>query len=116
MTQVIWAGPYVVKWRGAELPLNDVRISAVPFNRIWTGRQRPLDQTRMARYVTFDMPKAGSLVVALPEKADGVEVFPLSLRARVTATRRTCGPNQTIRNVVFDDLPHVEETAVEFGK
>ena len=75
-----------VVWEGRVLPVRRTRISAMPFNRVWTGRQRPLDQTRMARYVTFDMPKAGTLAVALPEKADGVEVFPLSLRERVTVT------------------------------
>ena len=45
----VWAlaqsddAPYAVCENGRRLSLQPIRISAVPYNRIWPGRQRSLD-------------------------------------------------------------------------
>ena len=49
---------------GADIPLEDCRISALPFNRVWTGRQRALDQTRMAKFASFDLVESGVLEIS----------------------------------------------------
>ena len=30
----------ILTFNGHEVPLEDCRISAMPFNRVWTGKQR----------------------------------------------------------------------------
>lgn len=70
--------PYEVRLDDQPLALQAARISAVPYNRIWPGRQRPLDQTRMANFVSFDLRNTTTLTVR-PTKKTSAHVLPLSL-------------------------------------
>ena len=58
------AGEMEVSLGGRRIPLEDCRISAMPFNRIWTGRQRTLDQTRLAKFASFDLAEPGTLEIS----------------------------------------------------
>ena len=42
---------YRVFVNGEEIPVYTCRNSAYPFNRVWTGFQRQIDQTELASYV-----------------------------------------------------------------
>ena len=42
-----------VTLNGRTVQVHGSRESAVPFNRVWPGKQRTLDQTEMAGFVTF---------------------------------------------------------------
>ena len=80
LQSLLIAAAFSVQWNGTELIQSDARISAVPFNRVWTGRQRTLDQTRMSKFVTFDTATGGELAVTFPDGLPRTEIFPLSLR------------------------------------
>lgn len=45
---------FAVKVDGHPIPVHQARVSAVPFNRVWPGHQRPIDQTELASFVSFD--------------------------------------------------------------
>ena len=42
---------YAVSVNGKKIPAITTRVSAMPFNRFWPGKQRPLEQTEKAAYV-----------------------------------------------------------------
>ena len=77
--------PFSVSWNGRPLAVHFARVSAVPYNRVWNGTQRPLDQTEPAAFVSFDMDGPGELEIradagdppALPEP----HILPLSFPA-----------------------------------
>lgn len=62
------AQSYDVAWEGRALPLEDARISSVPFCRVWPGHQREMAQTEMSHFVRFDWTAAGTFSV----KGEGV--------------------------------------------
>ncbi len=43
---------YQVKINGEECEVRECRVSAMPYNRIWMGVQRPIDQTELASYIS----------------------------------------------------------------
>ena len=45
---------YSVTLNGTPTELNEVRVSAMPYNTWWQGIQRPLDQTELASYLGFE--------------------------------------------------------------
>lgn len=46
---------------GRELHFESCRVSAVPFNRVWCGKQRTKDQTKIAWFTNFDVTEPGTL-------------------------------------------------------
>ena len=46
---------FAVRADGRPLKMNPARVSAYPYNMVWHGRQRPIDQTEIAWFCTFDM-------------------------------------------------------------
>ena len=72
-------------WRGRELERNPMRISSVPFCRVWPGHQRELSQTETASFVRFDFDGAGTFEVRAPEAARRFRrIRPLSMSAAVS--------------------------------
>ena len=61
-------------WNGRPLIVHAARVSAIPYNRVWNGTQRPLDQTELAAFVSFDMDGPGELEIR-PD-AGGPSAFP----------------------------------------
>jgi len=47
------SGDYTVYVNGRDIPVYTCRISAHPFNRVWPGFQRSIDQTELASFVNI---------------------------------------------------------------
>ena len=81
---VAWAGVAGGKTRwtpsgsysGVPLAFEPCRVSAFPFNRVWEGHQRSVDQTKEAWFVNFDVAQAG--VLSLKTDVGGFRIRPLS--------------------------------------
>ena len=54
---------YTVTADGQQIPAYSARCSAVPFNQVWPGYQRPLDQTEIAAFVSFGLEGEAEVVV-----------------------------------------------------
>jgi len=69
---------YEVRVNGAAVFVHRARVSAVPFNQVWPGYQRPLDQTEEAAFAYFDA--AGPVTVEVTSKrpVDRVAIRPTS--------------------------------------
>ena len=81
------ARAFEASFEGRPLAVHPARVSAFPMNQVWAGYQRPVEQTRAASFVSFDMSSPGELsIVPSPgEDLGDPVVLPLSWRP---ATRR----------------------------
>jgi hypothetical protein len=70
----IWAAPpgeklcedYVLRVNGQPVPVYSCRVSAVPFNQVWPGYQRPVDQAEFAGFAHWGM--SGPVAVEIISK------------------------------------------------
>ena len=63
---------------GRALTVYPARMSAFPLTRVWSGRQRPLDQTAVSVFVTFDLETDSELRIEIPEPGpSAAEIRPL---------------------------------------
>ena len=76
---------YAVMVNGERIGAYQCLVSAMPFNTVWPGRQRPVEQTETASFISFDMDKDGgpvSLRVDIPRVFSEAEIRPLSKKIR----------------------------------
>jgi hypothetical protein len=57
---------YELKVNGITVPVLNCRVSSFPLNQVWPGYQRPLDQTEIAGFASWDM--AGPVTVEVISK------------------------------------------------
>ncbi len=93
-----------------KIDIHEARVSKMPFNRHWPGHQRPLDQTLMSGFVSFDV--TGETVIKIECNFDfrTVVVRPLSygivpVKEGNTITFTITRPCQTV--VEFDGMQEV---------
>ncbi len=69
-----------VRFCGKTLKVERCRVSAIPFNRVWPGCQRSMDQTALSAFVGFDVDAGGGrLEVAFAGEAPkGAWIRPFS--------------------------------------
>jgi hypothetical protein len=74
---------------GRAVPVYSCRVSAMPFNRLWPGHQRPLDQTELASFAYWDMagPVEVEAVSRRPVESAAVRPSARGIRARVEGNR-----------------------------
>lgn len=84
---------YTVTVGGVTVPVSEVRVSAMPFNRRWPGHQRQIDQTELAGMVRFAFTGKAQVSVVSKKDFKSVKVRPLS--------RKVC-PSADGRTVTFD--------------
>jgi len=57
---------YTLRVSGTEVPVASCRVSAMPFNQVWPGYQRSLDQTELAGFACWEM--AGPVTVEVQSR------------------------------------------------
>ncbi len=72
---------------GNNLEIQKARVSAMPFNTIWPGHQRVLEQTELNEFVSFSMDKPTEIEITVKEAFENVVVRPLSKKV----TPKVCG-------------------------
>ena len=70
---------YLLTVNGQAVPVYACRVSAIPFNQVWPGYQRPLDQTELAGFATWDMAGGADIEIRPAGPIESVVVRPLSL-------------------------------------
>lgn len=68
---------YKVKLNGKELNVYTTRVSAMPFNKVFDGVQRPIDQTEVAYFVTADISASAIMEITVNEGFENYEIRPL---------------------------------------
>lgn len=69
---------YTVSINGKPIDVHDCRVSAIPFNRPWPGKQRPYSQSESAGFISFSSDEAVTLRVRRNTAFESVVVRPLS--------------------------------------
>ena len=73
---------FTVKVDGKPVFVHCARVSAVPFNQIWPGYQRPLDQTELASFASWEMTGPVTVEVLSHRPVNAVAVRPTSYGIR----------------------------------
>ena len=69
---------YKVTLNNTPLTVYDCDVSAIPFNSVWPGHQRPKNQTEKAYFVTMDIDQASELAITVTEDFQDYEIRPLA--------------------------------------
>ncbi|MHB8521425.1 MAG: hypothetical protein ACYDH9_11805 [Limisphaerales bacterium] len=107
----IWAAPpgetlcedYALRVNGQPVPVYSCRVSAVPFNQVWPGCQRPIHQTEFAGFAHWGM--AGPVSVEITSKRPFTNVV-------VRPSARQVRPSVNGRIIAFA-FPKVGQVTVE---
>ncbi len=86
----VWPAPpgerlcedYALRVNGQPVPVYSCRVSAVPFNQVWPGYQRPIDQTELAALAHWGMSGPVSVEVTSKRSFTNVVVRPGSRAVR----------------------------------
>ncbi len=70
--------PFLVSANGTDIPLHAARVSKMPFNRWWPGHQRPIDQTEIASFASFETDESVDFEITPSKSFEKVEIRPKS--------------------------------------
>jgi len=92
-----WAAPpgetlcadYVLRVNDQPVPVYSCRVSAVPFNQVWPGYQRPLDQTELAGFAHWGMSGPVTVRIKTQRSFTNVVVRPRSRAIRPAVSAQT---------------------------
>lgn len=73
---------YEVQINGKPVFAYRARVSAVPFNQVWPGYQRPLDQTEVASFAYWDMSGPVTVEITSRQPLNKVAIRPTSYGIR----------------------------------
>ncbi len=80
---------YDIKINGMPAKASTARVSAMPFNTVWPGHQRPLSQTEEAAFVSFAMSESVTVEVTVPQDFKEAVVRPLSDHIPLSVDKHT---------------------------
>jgi hypothetical protein len=80
---------YTLRVDGKAVPVYACRVSAMPFNQVWPGYQRPVDQTELAGFAYWEMsgPVSVEVVSKRPFKSVAVRPGSRAIQAKVHGRR-----------------------------
>lgn len=92
----VWPAPageklyedYTVRVDGKSVPVYSARVSAMPFDQVWPGYQRPMDQTEMAGFAYWGMSGPVTVEVVSQRPFRSVAVRPSSRRIKPSVSGR----------------------------
>lgn len=82
---------YLLTVGGQKVPVYSCRVSAMPFNQVWPGYQRPLDQTEIASFATWDMNAPVDIEITSRRPVKSVAIHPTArgIRSKIDGNRIT---------------------------
>lgn len=83
------SGAFSVTLNGQAAELYAVRVSALPLNRLWPGRQRDRTQTELSSLLTFAADEATEVCIKVPYSFEKAVIRPLSKKVRYTINEET---------------------------
>ncbi len=96
---------YRVKVNEKEINCYSARVSAFPFNQVWCGYQRPIEQTELTSFVVFSADEKVTLSVESEYENSNVKVRPIS---------KNIVPD--VRGKIVEiELPGAGQYVLEFG-
>ncbi len=75
---------YSLRVNGKNVPVYACRVSAVPFNQVWPGYQRPIEQTELAGFAYWNMSSTVRIVIESRRPVQTVTVRPGNLKIKPT--------------------------------
>lgn len=69
---------YGVTVDGQKIKCHKCRVSKMPFNTVRPGHQRPVEQTEVSSFISFEMESPVDICVKLPRKPCDVSIRPLN--------------------------------------
>lgn len=79
----LYSADYEVLINGQPCPVYLCRVSAMPFNRIYPGEQRPMNQTERASFISFSADETVKLQVKCKKQFTNAVIRPLSKQVAV---------------------------------
>jgi len=111
-----WAAPsgerlyqdYTLRVNGRAVPVYACRVSAMPFNQVWPGYQRPLNQTELAGFAYWEMsgPVTMEIVSKRPFKTAAVRPISRGIQPKIDGRRITFQISRPGQFTVELDGPH----------
>ncbi len=68
---------YRVTVDGQAIKCRKCRVSKMPFNTVWPGHQRPIEQTEVDSFITFDMDAPVDVCVKMARRPEDIALRPL---------------------------------------
>ena len=80
---------FTVTVAGRPVPVYPCRVSAIPFNQIWPGYQRSVDQTELASFAYWDMSGPVDVEVVSQRPIESVAIRPTArgIQPRIEGNR-----------------------------
>ena len=72
---------YRVTVDGQKIKCHRCRNSKMPFNTVWPGHQRPIEQTQVESFISFDMDSPADICIKLARRPNDIAIRPLSANA-----------------------------------
>lgn len=79
---------FIVRLNGQETKPYFCRVSAMPYNTPWPGFQRPLEQTEIASFVSFEMEEPVTVSLTAQKDFSDLVIRPLSKEIQAKAEGR----------------------------
>jgi len=82
---------YTLRVGGRSVPVYACRVSAMPFNQVWPGYQRPLDQTELAGFAYWEMSGRTTVEIVTRQPFKSLAIRPISrnIQPKVNGQRIT---------------------------